>query len=164
MRNSEIPNIDAPKWYEIFKKVIPKEQDSSVELINVSGTDVYIASALQLCKINPENYSKDQSELAFSSLCTFIEERMSNGDFEISNFFKKDIKEIPAGENILADMLVNREPISKLNIGRSFLNTMDTYSQSASENRANFEQWKPIIEKQLAFYEDGIQVIDKNQD
>ncbi len=165
MPDKEVPPIDnQPQWMDIIDKVIPPDRDQDYPLLTLNADSLFINPALGLSKINATYYSKDQASLAFDSICDFVKASIDNHEAKVSNPFGINLEEAPEGKDKLLDIYLGRAPNSKLAVAQSILSTMDDYTQTAYENRANFEAWKPIIDDQLKFYEDQIQVIDNQED
>ncbi|MCA9343792.1 MAG: hypothetical protein H6793_02385 [Candidatus Nomurabacteria bacterium] len=165
MPDKEASPIDnQPQWMDIIDKVLPSDRDQNDPLLTLNADGLFINPALRLSKINAIYYSKDQASVAFDSVCDFIKASIDNHDVKVSNPFGSNLEEIPEGKDKLLDIYLGRSPGSKLAIAQSILGTMDDYTQTAFEHRANFDAWEPIINEQLEYYKDQIQVIDDQKD
>ncbi len=165
MPDKEASPIDnQPQWMDIIDQVLPSDRDQNDPLLTLSTDGLFINPSLGLSKINATYYSKDQAALAFDSICDFVKASIDNHDAKVSNPFSSNLEGIPEGKDKLLDIHLGRIPSSKLAIAQSILGTMDDYTQTAFEHRVNFESWKPIIDEQLEYYKDQIQVIDDQKD
>lgn len=168
--NNNLPPIDKPDWEKIVNEVLPLDDVPGKSLFTYnSSSGLFPSAALRLSKVNAADHNSDEEQLrtAFESVNNYLYAKINNQEIDpenISNPFNKDLASVPEGEDALLDMILHRTEPNKLIVAESMLKTMDEYTQDAHEYRNNFESWKPIIQDEIDYIKNQIQVIDNSED